>query len=69
MRECFVMLKKNGLLKTTTPNVCNLDSKRKWLLESEFYHYSPKSIYNTGHITIVPYWLLVHFFGDAGFKI
>ena len=69
LRECNSLLINGGYLILTTPNVCDFNSKRKWLFESEFYHFSPEAIHYTGHISILPYWLLEYFLISANFNI
>lgn len=59
----------NGICIVTTPNVLNARSLSRFLKKGQFYCFSPQLYFETGHISILPYWLLHLFAKDAGFHV
>lgn len=59
----------NGICIVTTPNVLNARSLSRFLKKGQFYCFSPQLYFETGHISILPYWLLHLFAKNAGFEV
>lgn len=59
----------NGICIVTTPNVLNARSLSRFLKKGHFYCFSPQLYFETGHISILPYWLLHLFAKNAGFRV
>lgn len=74
VREAHRVLKKDGLLILTTPNVLNLKSRFRYLTAGFANLFGPlpvgnEKLYSTGgHITPIPYFYLAHALLDAGFR-
>ncbi|MEZ0328936.1 MAG: class I SAM-dependent methyltransferase [Dissulfuribacterales bacterium] len=58
-----------GLCIVTTPNVLNARSLSRFLKKGQFYCFSPQLYFETGHISILPYWLLHLFAKNADFQV
>jgi 2-polyprenyl-3-methyl-5-hydroxy-6-metoxy-1,4-benzoquinol methylase len=69
LREIKKLLKLDGILVLTTPNVVNLESRRLLLWKGEFELFGREQVYRTGHISILPYWLLEELLIKEGFEI
>lgn len=69
LEDCKRLVKENGYILVSTPNVVDLQSRLIFLRRGVFFHYSPNSYFATGHRTILPYWLLELFFEEAGLRI
>lgn len=74
LREAHRVLRKNGLLILTTPNVLNLKSRFRYLTAGFANLFGPLPIRNEkfystgGHITPIPYFYLAHALLDADFR-
>jgi cyclopropane fatty-acyl-phospholipid synthase-like methyltransferase len=68
-RNLFKVVRPDGLCVVTTPNVLNARSLSRFLKKGQFYCFSPELYFKTGHISILPYWLLHLFAQDAGFQV
>lgn len=70
VRECNRILKPNGKVIITTPNITNIFSRLKFLINGEFFCFSkPERDSRFGHITPVPHWLMEDIFRRYGFKL
>jgi len=69
IRECKKILKDNGKLLITTPNVLGSESLMQWLLRGCFLYFSPVQYKNLGHISILPSWLLDAKLVECGFHV
>jgi 2-polyprenyl-3-methyl-5-hydroxy-6-metoxy-1,4-benzoquinol methylase len=69
LREIKKLLRPNGILVLTTPNVVNLESRRLLMWRGEFELFGREQVYRTGHISILPYWLLEELLLKEGFEI
>ncbi len=58
LRDCKRMLRQGGRLIFSTPNVLNIDSRRIFVTTGHLFSYRSKSIAASGHLSILPYWLL-----------
>ncbi|MFC1578169.1 class I SAM-dependent methyltransferase [Thermodesulfobacteriota bacterium] len=58
VRQCTHILKKGGYLLITTPNVLGSESLIQWLKNGHWLYFSPEWYHATGHISILPAWLL-----------
>lgn len=58
-----------GICIVTTPNVLNARSLSRFLKKGQFYCFSPQLYFETGHISILPYWMLHLFAKNAGFSV
>ena len=74
LREIYRILKPNGILVLTTPNILNLKSRIRFLIFG-FYnlfgplHFKDSSQHTTdGHINPVSLFFLTHAIADAGFR-
>lgn len=56
--DCKRLTKPGGYILLSTPNITDAASRAIFLRKGLFYHFSPNSFMQTGHMTILPYWLL-----------
>jgi len=69
IRECKKILKDNGQLLITTPNVLGTESLMQCLSRGCFLYFSPDQYKSLGHISILPSWLLDAKLVECGFHI
>ncbi len=69
LRDCRKLLKPGGKILVSTPNVLDSDSRFNYLRKGKLYHFSEESYFATGHMTILPKWLLELLFDKAELKI
>ena len=69
LRNVRRLLSPNGLLLLTTPNVVDLDSRRLIVTKGEFWLFRRTTLERTGHLSIVPYWLLEQILAYTGFRV
>lgn len=69
IRQLYNVTCPGGLCIITTPNVCCPDSSYLILRKGEFVGFGEQQISATGHITIVPWWLLSFFAKESRFDI
>ncbi len=69
LRECRQLLRPGGVLIVALPNLLDYDSRQKFWRRGIFYHFSPEHIHATGHITILPCWLVEHHFEVTGWAV
>jgi 2-polyprenyl-3-methyl-5-hydroxy-6-metoxy-1,4-benzoquinol methylase len=69
LEDCQNLVKPEGYLLISTPNIMDVQSRLIFLRKGMFYHFSPQSYFATGHRTILPQWLLELFFKDVGLDI
>jgi len=73
IREMYRVLKEDGTLVVTTPNILNLKSRIRFLTYGFFnlfgpLHFKESKLYSTGgHITPIGLFYLIHSLVDAGF--
>jgi SAM-dependent methyltransferase len=58
LRNTHALLQEHGILLLTTPNVVDLDSRRRMITKGEFWLFRRGTLYSTGHLSILPFWLL-----------
>jgi 2-polyprenyl-3-methyl-5-hydroxy-6-metoxy-1,4-benzoquinol methylase len=69
MRNVARLLKPKGIFLLTTPNTVDLDSRRLMLTKGELWMFRRGTLYSTGHLSILPYWLLEEVLSNEGYKI
>jgi SAM-dependent methyltransferase len=63
------LLREGGILFLTTPNVVDLDSRRLLLTRGELWLFRRGTLFSTGHLSILPYWLLHELFRAEGWTV
>ena len=63
------LLRQEGILVLTTPNVVDVDSRRLLLTKGELWLFRRGTLFSTGHLSILPYWLLQEIFRTEGWTI
>lgn len=66
IRQCAEILKKDGCLLITTPNVLGSESLIQWLKNGHLLYFSPDWYQNIRHISILPAWLFDAKLNDSG---
>ncbi len=69
LRDCGRLLGPGGKLLFSTPNVLSIDSRRIFVTTGHFFSFRRNSIAESGHSTILPYWLLEEMMGLGGYRI
>ena len=69
VRECSKILKKNGLLLLTSPNVESVFSRILFLMTGRLYSFGAFETVRPAHITPIFYWKLDLMLEEAGFEI
>lgn len=69
LMDCKKLTKPDGYILISTPNVTDMVSRVKYLRKGMFYHFSPDSFLQTGHMTILPCWLLEILIASVGLEI
>lgn len=69
MRECFRVLKVEGFLLVSTPNIMCQKDRERFYQDGDFTWFGPKCITKGGHINLVPKWELEFAAKEAGLTI
>lgn len=69
LSEIHRILKPKGTLILTTPNVTNIFSRFYFFFTGRLAFHTPNDYHLSGHITILPDWLLKYFFAETNFKL
>lgn len=69
IRDCYSLLKENGKLIVSTPNITNYKSRITYLLFGRFSGFFPHDKINSGHINPIPFWELNDILKENGFEI
>ena len=75
VREVYRVLKPNGVIVVTTPNILNMQSRMRFLTNGFWSMFGPLHVGETaiestgGHITPIPYPYLAHALMNAGFDM
>lgn len=69
LRECRNLLKDDGILLVTTPNVLCSESLLLWLRKGNLLFFSKADYYELGHISIMPKWLVDAHLDECGFSL
>lgn len=69
IRDCYKLLKDNGTLIVSTPNITEIRSRMMFLLMGRFLSFFPADKKTSGHINPIPLWELEGILVDNGFKI
>lgn len=68
LRNMFRVVEPGGACWVTTPNVLCAESVNILIRKEQLFGFTPDQYFATGHISIVPWWLLKLFAEEAGFK-
>jgi SAM-dependent methyltransferase len=66
LRECARLIRTNGKILLSTPNIVDANSRLLFARQGTFYHFTPDSYEATGHMAILPPWLLEILIARAG---
>lgn len=69
IKEAYEILPAGGFLIVTTPNIFCADSIQQAIRNQSLFGFDFNQCYTTGHISILPSWLLKSFGMDVGFKV
>ena len=69
LRQCNSILKTDGYLLITTPNILGSESLVQWLKNGHFLYFSPEWYQCIKHISILPSWMLEAQILECGMKI
>lgn len=69
IRDCYKMLKDDGILIVSTPNITEIRSRMIFLLTGRFISFHPKDKELSGHINPIPIWELKDILENNNFKI
>jgi len=69
IRSLYEVTKPGGLVIITTPNIFCADSVNNLIRRSRLYGFDENQYFESGHISIVPLWMLELFAKEAGFNI
>ncbi|MFK5986669.1 MAG: class I SAM-dependent methyltransferase [Pseudomonadota bacterium] len=69
IEQIYKHVKPNGVVIITTPNIMSSFSKLLMLKRNAFYGFDKHQYYRSGHMTILPHWLLEVMVADAGFVV
>lgn len=69
IREFNRVLKQNGLLIITTPNILNIKSRIKFLLSGTFFWFDSETIQRNAHINPIPFFELKYTLENCGFYL
>jgi SAM-dependent methyltransferase len=68
LRDCRSLVKPDGHVLLSTPNVTNAYSRLKFFSRTEFSWITPHDYHASGHMTLLPHWLLELLLSATGFK-
>ena len=69
LRECVKLLKKDGILVLTTPNIDSTKSKLDFIIEGTFNMFRDTSYSSSGHITPISSWQLFKIIQENKLKV
>jgi SAM-dependent methyltransferase len=69
LSQCSSILKNNGYLLITTPNILGSESLLQWLRKGHYLYFSPEWYQSIRHVSILPSWLLDAKIIESGMKI
>lgn len=69
IRDCYSLLKENGKLIISTPNITNYKSRLTFLLFGRFNSFFPHDRMSSGHINPIPFWELRDILEENGFEM
>lgn len=67
-RDVSELLDEGGYLILSTPNVCSFHSAHALMKRGELALFSPEDCLSSGHISILPWWMLKHLAARNGFS-
>jgi len=69
IHEFYRILRPEGQLAISTPNVQNMRSRIKFLLRGTLFWFDSREIHGVGHINVIPWFLFKHILKSSGFTI
>lgn len=69
LHDISLLLEDGGYLIMSTPNVVSFHSVYAALKKGEFFCFSPVDCISSGHISILPWWLLKHLASRQGLEV
>ena len=74
LKKAHALLKPDGVLIVTTPNVVDLDSRRQFLIQGDLWLFPRGCVSGLrqgrlGHLTILPYWMLEEILDREGWYV
>ena len=67
--EFHRVLKDDGVLIITTPNIANMRSRLKFLFTGTFFYFDPTTFSTTGHLNPIPWFELEYVVKRSGFEV
>ncbi len=65
-RDVSALMDDGGCLVLSTPNVCSFSSAHALMKKGELALFSPRDCISSGHISILPWWMLQHLASRSG---
>jgi cyclopropane fatty-acyl-phospholipid synthase-like methyltransferase len=69
LMDCENLVKPGGYILLSTPNILDMYSRVKFLRRGSLFFFSPEHYFKSGHMTILPGWLLELFFDQIDLKV
>ncbi len=69
LRICQQFTRPGGTIILSTPNIVESQSLVRFLGSGKFYHFNPEAYHSSGHITLLPFWMLESHIKQIGLKI
>jgi SAM-dependent methyltransferase len=69
VREFSRILRPDGRLALSTPNIHNLRSRIKFLLRGTLFWFDSRETAGVGHVNVIPYFILKYLLAVAGFAV
>ncbi|MEI7835778.1 MAG: methyltransferase domain-containing protein [Planctomycetota bacterium] len=68
LRDCRSLVKPDGYILLSTPNVTNAYSRIAFFVRAQFRWMTPHDYHESGHMTLLPHWLLELILSATGLK-
>ncbi|MDQ3986392.1 MAG: class I SAM-dependent methyltransferase [Actinomycetota bacterium] len=69
IRNARKIVKPGGVVLVTTPNVISVESRKRMLRSGEFAFFGIGELHHSGHLSILPYWLMEELVRKEGFEV